>query len=138
MDSLNFHSGLPCPTLLRPAGGAPLKRPVVRFRGSPPTGQAACGHLLPFWTSHAIRLCQEEEEDEDEDEAEEDEDEEEDVRGRASGRCEGVDIMAPVSRRAPGPRIESRSSQPRHRPTRRSRKETSLLCVRNFSSHVFH
>jgi hypothetical protein len=27
MDSLKFHPGPPCPTLLRPAGGPPLKRP---------------------------------------------------------------------------------------------------------------
>jgi hypothetical protein len=38
IDSLNFHPGPPCPTLLCPAG------------------RAACGHLLPFWTPYAVRL----------------------------------------------------------------------------------
>jgi hypothetical protein len=37
-DSLKFHPGQPCPTLLRPAG------------------QVACGHLLPFWTPHVVYL----------------------------------------------------------------------------------
>jgi hypothetical protein len=27
MDSLKFHLGPPCPTLLRPAGGPPMKKP---------------------------------------------------------------------------------------------------------------
>jgi hypothetical protein len=40
--------GLPCPTLLCPAG---------RFRGSSPTARAACGSLLPLRTTHAVRLC---------------------------------------------------------------------------------
>jgi hypothetical protein len=48
MDFLKFHPGPPCPTLLRPAGGPPLKQPA---------GQAACGRLLPLWTPHAVRLC---------------------------------------------------------------------------------
>ena len=56
-DSLKFHLGLPCPTLLRPAGVSPLKRPYDRFRGGPPTGQVACGCLLPLWTPNAVRLC---------------------------------------------------------------------------------
>jgi hypothetical protein len=43
MVSLRFYAGLPCPTLLNPAG-----RPALR---------AACGHLLPLWTPHAVRLC---------------------------------------------------------------------------------
>jgi hypothetical protein len=34
-----------------------LKRPYVRFKGSPPAKQAACGHPLPLWTPHAVRLC---------------------------------------------------------------------------------
>jgi hypothetical protein len=33
MDSLKFHPGLPCPTLLRPAGGPPPKQPYGRFWG---------------------------------------------------------------------------------------------------------
>jgi hypothetical protein len=32
MDSLKFHPGLPCPTLLNPAGGPPLKRPYSCFK----------------------------------------------------------------------------------------------------------
>jgi hypothetical protein len=47
MDSLKFHLGLPCPTLLCPAGRPPLKRPA-RW--------AACSRLLPFWTPHVVRL----------------------------------------------------------------------------------
>jgi hypothetical protein len=54
MDSLKFHPGPLCRTLLRPAGGIPPKRP---------TGQVACSHLLPFWTPHAVRLCYAMEED---------------------------------------------------------------------------
>jgi hypothetical protein len=49
MDSLKFHPGPPCPTLLCPAGGPSLKRPYGRFRGDPHAGQAACGRLLPSW-----------------------------------------------------------------------------------------
>jgi hypothetical protein len=56
MDSMKYHLGPPCLTLLRPAGAPPLKQPYVHFTGSPPAGQAACGHLLPLWTPHAIRL----------------------------------------------------------------------------------
>jgi hypothetical protein len=41
MDSLKFHLGLLCPTLLHPAGGPPLKRPYSRFGGS---------RVLPLWT----------------------------------------------------------------------------------------
>jgi hypothetical protein len=50
MDSLKFHLGLPYPTLLRLTGGLPRKWPYGRFRGGPPTGQVACGRLLPLWT----------------------------------------------------------------------------------------
>jgi hypothetical protein len=56
MDSLKFHPGPLCPTLLRLAGGSPLKRPYGRFRSGPPAGRAASGCLLHFWTPHAIRL----------------------------------------------------------------------------------
>jgi hypothetical protein len=47
MDSLKFHLGLPCPTLLQPAGGSPaagppLKRPYGCFSGGLPAGWAAC------------------------------------------------------------------------------------------------
>jgi hypothetical protein len=48
MESLKFHLGPPCPTLLCPAGGTPLKQPYGRFRGGPLAGRAACGRLLPF------------------------------------------------------------------------------------------
>jgi hypothetical protein len=37
MDSLKFHSGPLCPTLLCPAVGPPHKRPYSRFKGGPPT-----------------------------------------------------------------------------------------------------
>jgi hypothetical protein len=57
MDSLQFHLGPPCRTLLRPVGGPTLKRPYTNFWGSLPTGQAACACLLPLWTPHAVRLC---------------------------------------------------------------------------------
>jgi hypothetical protein len=57
MDSLKFHSVPPCPTLLRPLGGPPLKRLYGCFRGDPPAGRVACSHLLPFRTPHAVRLC---------------------------------------------------------------------------------
>jgi hypothetical protein len=35
MDSLKFHLGPPCYTLLRPAGGPPLIKPYGHFRGGP-------------------------------------------------------------------------------------------------------
>jgi hypothetical protein len=57
MDSLKFHPGLPCLTLLSPADGPPHKRPYGRLWGGPPTGRAACGRLLPPWIPHAVRLC---------------------------------------------------------------------------------
>jgi hypothetical protein len=41
MDSLKFHMGLPCPTLLRPVGKPTLKQPYSRFWGGLPTGQTA-------------------------------------------------------------------------------------------------
>jgi hypothetical protein len=53
---LKFHSGPPCPTLLRPAGGPPLKRPYGRFMADPPAGQAACSSLLSLWTPYALAL----------------------------------------------------------------------------------
>jgi RNA recognition motif-containing protein len=40
-DSLKFHLGPPCPTLLRPTGGPPPKQPYSR--------------LLPPWIPHAVR-----------------------------------------------------------------------------------
>jgi hypothetical protein len=49
--------GPPCPALLRPAGGPPLKGPYGRYRGGLPCLQAACIRLLPLWAPHAIRLC---------------------------------------------------------------------------------
>jgi hypothetical protein len=39
-----------------PLGGPHLKRPHNHFRGGPPAGQAACGHLLPIWTPQAVSL----------------------------------------------------------------------------------
>jgi hypothetical protein len=52
MDSLKFHPGPPpCPTLLRPAGGPPLKLLYGCFKGSPPTGLSS----TPLDT-HAVRL----------------------------------------------------------------------------------
>jgi hypothetical protein len=48
--------GTTCSTFLRPAGRPPLKQPYGCFWGGPPTGCAACGHLLPHWTPHAVRL----------------------------------------------------------------------------------
>jgi hypothetical protein len=56
INSLKFHPGLPCPTLLRPAGWLSLKQPYDRFMGDPPTGWAACSRLLPLWTPHTVRL----------------------------------------------------------------------------------
>jgi hypothetical protein len=56
MDSLKFHLGLSCSTLLRPAGEPPLERPYGRFWGGLPTGWASCGHLLPLLTRHAVCL----------------------------------------------------------------------------------
>jgi hypothetical protein len=57
LDSLKFHPRPLSPTLLRPAGGPPLKRPYGCFLGGPPTGPAACDCLLPLWTPLAVRLC---------------------------------------------------------------------------------
>jgi hypothetical protein len=37
MDSLKFHPSLPCPTLLRPAGGPPLKWQARRAGGLQPS-----------------------------------------------------------------------------------------------------
>jgi hypothetical protein len=58
MDSLKFHPGPPCPTLLCPAGGPSLKQPLGYFRGGQSAGRAACSRLLPFRKSHAILLWQ--------------------------------------------------------------------------------
>jgi hypothetical protein len=48
LDSLKFHLGPPCLTLLCPAGEPPLKRPYIRFRGGSPAGRAAFGRLYPL------------------------------------------------------------------------------------------
>jgi hypothetical protein len=56
VDSPKLHLGLPCPTLLGPAGRPPLKQAYSCFKGGPPAGWAACDHLLPFWTPHAVHL----------------------------------------------------------------------------------
>jgi hypothetical protein len=53
--------GLAMPKPLCPASGPPLKRPYIRFRGCPPTGQLAYGCLQPLWTPHAVRLCKKDE-----------------------------------------------------------------------------
>jgi hypothetical protein len=52
MDSLKLHPGPPCPTLLRPAGGSPMKQPYGHFMGGLPAGWPACGCPLP----HVVRL----------------------------------------------------------------------------------
>jgi hypothetical protein len=57
MDSLKFHPGPPCPTLPRLAGEPTQKRPNGRFMGGLAARRASCGHLLPIWTPHAVRLC---------------------------------------------------------------------------------
>jgi hypothetical protein len=56
MDSLKFHPGSPCPTLLRPADGPSLRWSYECFRGGPPVGRMACGHLLALWIPHALSL----------------------------------------------------------------------------------
>jgi hypothetical protein len=56
-DSLKFHPGPPCPTLLRPAGGPPPKRPYGHLGVCPPAGRAACGCLLSPWTPLTVRAC---------------------------------------------------------------------------------
>jgi hypothetical protein len=53
--SLKFHAGPP--TLIRPAGRPPPKRPYGRLGGGPPTGRAACGHLLPPWIPLPVQAC---------------------------------------------------------------------------------
>jgi hypothetical protein len=64
INSLKFHQGPPCPTLLHPAGGPPLKWPCNRFRG----GLRQSSTLLdtpgrvalafdPFRIPHEIRPC---------------------------------------------------------------------------------
>ena len=49
MDSLKLYLDPPCPNLLYPVGGPPLKRPNSCFKGGPPTGRAVCGRLIPLW-----------------------------------------------------------------------------------------
>jgi hypothetical protein len=56
MDSLKFHLGLACQTLLSPAGGPPLKRTYGRLRGGLPAVQATYGRLLLPWSPHALRI----------------------------------------------------------------------------------
>jgi hypothetical protein len=56
MAFLKNHLGLPCPTLLHPAGEKSLKWSCDRFKGSPLAWQVACGRLLPFGRPHAVRL----------------------------------------------------------------------------------
>jgi hypothetical protein len=48
MNSLKFHLGPPCPTLLCPAGGSPLKWPYGRFRGGPPEDGRPVAVFYPF------------------------------------------------------------------------------------------
>jgi hypothetical protein len=57
MKGATCFTGPPCLTLLRPAGRPPLKQPYGGFRGGPPTGRAAYGHLLPLGTPYPVRLC---------------------------------------------------------------------------------
>jgi hypothetical protein len=61
MDSPKFHPGLPCPTLLCPVGGPPLKRPYQDSTawgiqggrrcaaGGVPAGRRRVGHGGPGW-----------------------------------------------------------------------------------------
>jgi hypothetical protein len=56
MDSLKWNSGPLCLTLLCPGGRPPFKCPYRRFKVGLPLGWAICGHLLPSWTPHAVRL----------------------------------------------------------------------------------
>jgi hypothetical protein len=56
VDSLKFHPGPPCPTLLCPVDGPVLERPYNRFRDGPLAKRVACGRLLPLWTPDAVRL----------------------------------------------------------------------------------
>jgi hypothetical protein len=52
MDSLKHHSGPPCPTLLRPAGGTPLEQVasgVAHSQGRRPTADFyPFGHPMPY------------------------------------------------------------------------------------------
>jgi hypothetical protein len=54
MDSLKFHPGLPCPTLLRPAGGLPPKWPYSHFWGGLP---AVVFYPLGYPTSYGPGSC---------------------------------------------------------------------------------
>jgi hypothetical protein len=56
IDSLKFHPGPPCPTLLCPASGPTLKQPYGRFKGDPPAGRAVCSRLLPLWTQWELSV----------------------------------------------------------------------------------
>jgi hypothetical protein len=62
MNSLKVYLGPQYLTLLRPAGGLPLKWPYGRIRGGSPTGRAACDRLLypfghPTLYAYALALC---------------------------------------------------------------------------------
>jgi hypothetical protein len=48
LPKVSLRPAMPCPTLLRPAGGPSLKWPHDRLRDGSPAGQAACGRLLPL------------------------------------------------------------------------------------------
>jgi hypothetical protein len=56
MDSLKLYPGPPCPTHLPPTGRPPLKWTDDHLRGGLSPGRTASGCLLPFRTSHAVRL----------------------------------------------------------------------------------
>jgi hypothetical protein len=45
MNSLKFHLGLLCPTLLGPEGGPPLKQPYGHFKDGLPIRRVACSAL---------------------------------------------------------------------------------------------
>jgi hypothetical protein len=51
MDSLKYHPGPSCPTLLRPVG------PYSHFRGGLLAERVTYGCLLPLWKPRAVRLC---------------------------------------------------------------------------------
>jgi hypothetical protein len=49
VDFLKFHPGPPCPTLLHPAGGTPLKRPRTAVSGvARPQGGRPAAVFYPF------------------------------------------------------------------------------------------
>jgi hypothetical protein len=54
-DSLKFHAGPPCLTLICPVGRPPPKRPYGHLGGGPPAGLVACSRLIPPWIPLPVR-----------------------------------------------------------------------------------